>query len=86
YGVLVHSLKSTSKMIGIMDLYETAAQMEKAADEADEKTIEEKHSAMMERYDKVTELIGKTIGEVTGEGSKDGGDASDDEVLEFLPQ
>ena len=86
YGVLVHSLKSTSKMIGITDLYEIAARLEKAADEADEKTIEEKHSAMMERYDKVTELIGKTIGEVTGEGSKDGGDASDDEVLEFLPQ
>ena len=58
YGVYVHALKSTSKMIGAMELSELALSMEEAAKNSDLDTIKRKHDLMMKRYEAVTKAIG----------------------------
>ncbi|MCR5419064.1 MAG: response regulator [Lachnospiraceae bacterium] len=85
YSIVVHSLKSTSKMIGVADLAEVAAALEKASDEGDEKTVFDKHAGMMERYRGVTKVIADALGDVSSKEAEtpDGGE---DEILEFLPE
>ncbi len=57
YAVVVHSLKSTSRMIGATPLSEAAACMEKAADAGDETTLLNGHARMMRMYDRVVRLL-----------------------------
>ena len=80
YEVFVHSLKSTSKTIGAMNLYTLAAKSEAAAKEKDEKTVEKNHETIMEMYSEIVEAIRKNLD--LGEDKKDG----EDEILEFLPK
>lgn len=83
YAVLVHSLKSSSRMIGAVSLSEMAAKLETAADEGQEETIRLCHEGMMERYVSLTEAIRGIMGtkdELAYET------AEDEDILEFLPE
>ena len=60
YGVYVHALKSTSKMIGAMELSELAAKLEAAANNSDIDTIKGKQDLMMKRYEVVAKAINLT--------------------------
>ena len=60
YGVYVHALKSTSKMIGAMELSELAAKLEAAANNSDIDTIKGKQDLMMKRYEAVAKAINLT--------------------------
>lgn len=77
YGILVHAVKSTSKMIGAMELSEMAKQLEGAANDGDTDAIRAGHAGMIEEYGSISELILKTEG---------GGTDSDDEIMEFDPE
>ncbi len=61
YGVFVHSLKSTSKMVGATKLSEIAARLEKAADAGDESAIEAEHETMRGMYQDVILLISREL-------------------------
>ena len=78
YGIAVHSLKSTSRMLGIRDLAEMAAGLEAAAKNGDEKTILRDHGPMAARYEEVIRAIRGVI----REEDEDGGS---EEVFEFAP-
>ena len=80
YSVYVHSLKSSSKTIGVMDLYEMAANLEKASKENDSETIERNHAKAMTRYRKIVDVI-KNSDEYTGNDAEKDGDI----ILEFAP-
>ena len=60
YGIYVHALKSTSKMIGAMELSELALRLEEAAKNNDVELIKGKHELMMKRYEAVTKAINIT--------------------------
>ncbi len=80
YAILVHALKSTSKMIGANELFELARSMESAAKEGRPIDIEQGHGIMMNMYSEVTDAIKTAIGKV------EGGAAGADEILEFAPE
>ena len=80
YSVYVHSLKSSSKTIGVMDLYEMAANLEKASKENDSETIERNHAKAMTRYRKIVDVI-KNSDDYTGNDAEKDGDI----ILEFAP-
>ena len=80
YGLLVHSLKSTSGTIGATALSEIAAGLEKAANENDAEKIREDHESALELYRKAAEAAEKTA----GKSEKQTG--SEEVVLEFLPE
>ena len=79
YAIHVHSLKSTSKMIGAMLLSDMAAKLEAAANAGDEDTILAGHDPMMDRYDKVTSAICSVLPVEDG-GNEDG------DIMEFAPR
>ena len=79
YAIQVHSLKSTSKMIGALALSEQAAKLEAAANAGDGKTIRYEHDSMMQKYEDVVDAI-KALSQ---DSDNDSGD--DDEILEFMP-
>ena len=88
YAVYVHSVKSSSKMIGAMELSQKAAVLEAAADGKDEEIIYAGHDEMMRGYEEVDKAIRSLL--------PSAGDAEelsdvlefspgDDDVLEFMP-
>ena len=81
YGVYVHSLKSTSKMIGALSLAEIAAESEAASNSEDTLVIDSNHDKMMEMYTALAAVIREHIGADTVSVSK-----NDDEILEFMPE
>ncbi|MBR6294845.1 MAG: hypothetical protein IKR40_00015 [Treponema sp.] len=50
YGMKVHSLKSTSRLIGAMSLSERAGELEKEADKCDVTEIKRNHPAFMKNF------------------------------------
>ncbi len=78
YGVLVHALKSTSRMIGAQTLSDAAAALETASDRADAEAIRQAHPAMMAQYLALTDVLATLI-------ESGGSTADEDEVLEFMP-
>ncbi len=79
YAIYVHSLKSSSKLIGAMELSEQAARLEAAAKNGDGETIRSEHRSLIERYEKVTETIRSILPE---EETKD----EEFEIMEFWPE
>lgn len=80
YEILVHALKSTSKMIGVIDLSEKAKALEKAAKENEENFILANHEAMIRDY-------GRIAGEIKNQLLSDDEDKpDDDDVFEFEPE
>ena len=82
YGIYVHSLKSTSKMLGAEKLSEIAAELEKAAGMKDEAVIEERHGKALKMYDRIVGAINSVMHD-SADGSADGGS---DDILEFSPE
>ena len=78
YAIHVHSLKSTSKMIGATLLSEMAAKLETAANAGNGDAILAGHDDMMERYDKVISAICSVI--TLEEAPEEDGD-----IMEFAP-
>ncbi|MCR5098631.1 MAG: response regulator [Lachnospiraceae bacterium] len=62
YTIRIHALKSTSKMIGAMDLFETAKDLEAASKEKDEEKLAG-HGDCMKRYDEVATAILEYLGD-----------------------
>ena len=81
YGVLVHALKSTSRLIGATALSEQAASLEKAAADGRAEEIGQKHPKMMDLYRRTAEAIAE---EIAAE-EKDEPENPDETVLEFFP-
>ena len=79
YGVIVHSIKSTSATIGVMTVSAKALLLENAAKEGDKDYITLEHDAMIEEYDKFVTLIKGVVPESAIK-------TSDDEVMEFAPE
>ena len=79
YGIRVHSLRSTSRMIGASELSQLAARLESAADGGREAEIDGSHAELLDRYGEVTDAIRTLPGtpELT---------MADDDVMEFLPE
>ncbi|MBQ6575672.1 MAG: response regulator [Lachnospiraceae bacterium] len=83
YAIQVHSIKSTSKMIGAMDLSEIARGLETAAKSSDRDYIDQNHETMITMYDRVLDAIGKDDEEpLTESAAVD----DDDDILEFDPE
>ena len=84
YAILVHSVKSSSRMIGAAALSDMAAGQEKAADSRELVTLKRNHPRILELYVEVTAAIRSVIGYSADRDDRAGGD--DDEILEFLPE
>ncbi len=80
YAVQVHSIKSTSKMIGAMDLSEEARLLEEAAKTGDREYVDARHETMLAAYDKLLEMIGPAP-----EVSETVEESDSDVVFEFSP-
>jgi len=82
YAIQVHSIKSTSKMIGEMNLSEMAKELEEAAKRGDRAFVDKSHDAMLAVYERLLDAI-----DPDRAASKVKEDTSDfDEVLEFEPE
>ena len=82
YAIQVHSIKSTSKMIGEMNLSEMAKELEEAAKRGDRAFIDKSHDAMLAVYERLLDAI-----DPDRAASKVKEDTSDfDEILEFEPE
>ena len=82
YGIFVHSLKSTSKMLGATGLYETAAALEEAAKNKDTATIASGHEKALRIYASTAEAIRDALSEAGYEEADD----DREEVFEFPPE
>ena len=90
YEILVHSLKSTSKMIGCAVLSEQARALEFAAKEDRTDYIREHHSEVMSAYARLTAEILRA-GQAEGDSSvmefmPDGNGSNDDGIMIFTPE
>ncbi|MBR6351607.1 MAG: response regulator [Firmicutes bacterium] len=85
YSVLVHALKSSSRMIGAERLAAAAAGLEAAADRNDTVLIRSGHAGMAAQCSKTAAAVSIVCG--SGENAP-GAEVStaDDEILEFLPE
>ena len=79
YEILVHALKSTSKMIGISGLSEKAKSLEMAAKENEEGFILENHEDMIRDY-------GRIAADIKDHLLSDEDGFGDDDVFEFAPE
>ena len=83
YGVIIHSLKSTSATIGAIDLSHLAQKLEKASNERNTGYIRNEHDAFMDKYNKLLDVIRECLPQDEG-GT--GPDDDDGDVLEFAPE
>ena len=70
YGILIHSLKSSSAMIGAEAPYELALKLESAAKNDERDFVLSNHDLFLKEYDAVLDLLRKVV-------------AEDDEIEEF---
>ena len=82
YGIQLHVLKSSSRMIGEDRLSETAARLEAASGQADAQTIRQAHPEVMARYRTLVDALAAHMD--IGANDEDE-DEDDSDVLEFLP-
>ena len=78
YGIMIHSLKSSSATIGASALSEAAADLESAALEERESFVEQAHPLAMEQFCRITERIRKAL--PPAEDDEETG-----EIMEFTP-
>ena len=83
YAIHIHSVKSTSKMIGAEELSEEARELEMAAKAGDGDVIEAKHAGVMNRIGQVTEGILQLLGEEKKAPLPDEPGSEEEEILEF---
>ena len=87
YSIRVHAIKSTSKMIGALQLSEMAKELEDASKEGDKERIAARHPVFMPEYSALLYEISNLLDLDKKEDPGDG-DADDDQedVLEFGPE
>ena len=78
YEILVHALKSTSKMIGVSDLSEKAKALEMASKENNESFILDNHEQMIRDYGRISTEVKNNI------LSSD--EDQDEDIFEFEPE
>ncbi len=78
YGIQVHALKSSSRMIGAAALSEAAAKLESASEQGDVQTIRRMHSGTMDQYRALVDALKAHMDPAD--------DGDDSEILEFLPE
>ncbi|MBO4267084.1 MAG: response regulator [Lachnospiraceae bacterium] len=61
YSVLIHSVKSSSKMIGVNDLSEIALRLELASKDENSEAVEKEHDLAMTMYDETCSKIKKAL-------------------------
>ena len=81
YGILVHAIKSSARMIGANELADEAMNLEKAAKEGLERNIISEHEKLMKDYAEAIRVISDTLG-----SSFDETDEEDADILEFMPE
>jgi len=79
YAIHVHSLKSTSKMVGAAALSEEARALEMAAKEENTDVIESNHDHAMQETERITSGVLRILGQ-------DVEMTEDEDVLEFSPE
>ena len=82
YAIIVHSIKSTSKMIGALSLSGAARVLEDAAKNRMGEPIEASHEKTMKEY----EELSKGILFLADSPISSAGDGGDDEIMEFFPE
>ena len=82
YAIQVHSIKSTSKMIGATELSESARELEMAAKNGNRSYVDDNHDNMLKAYEKLLDIIGPLGDSETSQAD----DTADDAVLEFGPE
>ena len=80
YCIFIHSLKSTSKMIGEMNLFDKAAKLEEAANKEDADFIKENHAEAIEEYKDLATKMADVLGIDLSENDKE------NDIMEFLPE
>ncbi len=80
YGIYVHSIKSSSKMIGATKLYELAAASEAAAKEEKSGKVEDSHDIIMDMYLRLAGIIRECLNVEADDPQEE------DDILEFDPQ
>lgn len=84
YAIQAHSIKSTSKMIGAIDLSERARLLEEAGKGGDREYIDANMEEMLKMYDRVLDMLRSTNEQSASEPVADAAD-EDDDILEFGP-
>ncbi len=80
YAILVHAVKSSSRMLGAETLADLAAGLESAANSEDDAAVEKNHAQMMALYRAAAAAIRLVF-------APEGGEPSDeDEIMEFIPE
>ncbi|MBR5896535.1 MAG: response regulator, partial [Lachnospiraceae bacterium] len=80
YGIHVHSLKSTSKMIGAEELSEMAASLEAAAGKEDTAAIDAGHEKMCILYEDVVNEIAEKFDIKVKDRNEN------EDIMEFMPE
>ena len=85
YGIIIHALKSSSKMIGATDFSNECAELEKAAKENNFALIQEKNSSVIEKYKNIISQLRQSdfYSEIPDKENKP---EESEEVFEFLPE
>jgi signal transduction histidine kinase/CheY-like chemotaxis protein/HPt (histidine-containing phosphotransfer) domain-containing protein len=82
YGILIHSLKSTSAMIGAEAPYRIALELEHAAKDGNGSFVFDNHSKFLDEYDKVLDVIANVV---SSEDENCEYDIDENGVMEFAP-
>ena len=85
YEILVHALKSTSRMIGASELSEKAKALEGYAKAGGDGITEVLHSSMMKMYKDTVQAIREALGLSDTEAAP-AQDSNDSDVIEFSPE
>ena len=83
YGILIHSLKSTSAMIGAEVPRQLAQELEAAAKEGDRDYVLQTHDAFLKEYEVVLDAIRKAVPD---EDDAEEFETDEDGILEFFPE
>ncbi|MBQ2184709.1 MAG: response regulator, partial [Lachnospiraceae bacterium] len=88
YGVYVHSLKSTSRMIGAVDLSEKAADLERAANDYNADVINARHDSLMTEYAALAKAVRDNTRALDSgaEETQSNDTLEEDGIMEFLPE
>ena len=82
YGILIHSLKSTSAMIGANAPYQIALELEAAAQRNDQEFVLSHHEAFLKEYQTVLDALEKVL---SGQDEIVKYEIEEDGIMEFLP-
>ncbi|MCR5664423.1 MAG: response regulator [Oscillospiraceae bacterium] len=85
YLILIHAVKSSSRMIGASALSELSARLESAAKAGEEKVIDYEHEAMLTAYQTTVQAIGQLFAGGTIQ-TPEPPPQENEEILEFLPE